>query len=63
MATKYDIPEAMFAKVKEAGAVAAIDKEDLTLFRGPEMARRILLPALRQAARAIVSSRQSGHGS
>jgi len=54
---------AMFAKVKEAGAVAAIDKEDLTLFRGPEMARRILLPALRQAARAIVSSRQSGHGS
>jgi two-component system, chemotaxis family, protein-glutamate methylesterase/glutaminase len=52
---------AMRSKVMEAGAVDAVDKEDLRLHGGSaEQAARILLPALRRAALAQVSVRPAG---
>jgi chemotaxis receptor (MCP) glutamine deamidase CheD/CheY-like chemotaxis protein len=51
---------AMRAKVLEAGAIDAIDKEDLRLHGNGEPAARILLPALRRAALTPVSARPQG---
>ena len=36
--------------LKEAGAAGIIDKDSLSLYRGPELAMQVLLPALRRAA-------------
>jgi len=51
---------AMRAKVLEAGAIDTIDKEDLRLHGQGEAAARILLPALRRAAHALVTARPQG---
>jgi chemotaxis receptor (MCP) glutamine deamidase CheD/CheY-like chemotaxis protein len=52
---------AMRSKVMEAGAVDAIDKEDLRLHGGStDQASRMLLPALRRAALAQVTARPAG---
>ena len=51
---------AMRSKVLDAGAIDAIDKEDLRLHGSGEPAARILLPALRRAAIAPVAARPQG---
>lgn len=50
----------MRTKVLEAGAIDAIDKEDLALYADPASAQRILLPALRRAAATLVHARPQG---
>ena len=44
----------MRQKVMEAGAVGVIDKEELEIYKGMEVLRRVLLPELRRAAETIV---------
>jgi two-component system chemotaxis response regulator CheB len=51
---------AMRGKVLEAGAIYAIDKEELRLHGNGEVASRILLPALKRAALSPVSARPQG---
>lgn len=53
----------MRAKVMKAGAIDAIDKEDLHLYGGGSQAAAIILPALRRAARAVVTTRPLGASS
>lgn len=49
---------AMEAKVREAGAVDVIDKEELELYRGVEVIERVLLPKLRAASTTVVHRRE-----
>lgn len=51
---------AMRSKVLEAGAVDALDKEDLALYADRAKAERLLLPTLRRAAVTPVSIRSQG---
>jgi hypothetical protein len=50
----------MWRNVMEAGAIAAIDKEELALYADPARASDLLLPALRRAARTPVHATPSG---
>ena len=63
LSTIAKVGSAMRAKVMEAGAIDAIDKEDLHLYGGGSQAAAILLPALRRAARAVVTTRPMGASS
>jgi chemotaxis receptor (MCP) glutamine deamidase CheD/CheY-like chemotaxis protein len=45
---------AMRQKVIDAGAVDVIDKEELEIYKGPEVIERVLLPKLRKAAGTTV---------
>lgn len=60
VSTIAKVGSAMRKKVLEAGAIDAIDKEELRLHGNGEPAARILLPALRRAAFAPVSARLQG---
>lgn len=48
---------AMRKNVMDAGAVDVIDKEELEIYKGPEIIRRVLLPKLRNAANTVVKKR------
>ena len=63
LSTIAKVGSAMRAKVMEAGAIDAIDKEDLHLYGGGSQAAAIILPALRRAARAVVTTRPFGASS
>lgn len=60
VSTIAKVGSAMREKVLEAGAIDAIDKEDLRLHGSGEVAARILLPALKRAALSPVSARPKG---
>lgn len=47
----------MRQKVMDAGAVDVIDKEELEIYKGDDVLRRVLLPKLRNAAGTIVTRR------
>jgi chemotaxis receptor (MCP) glutamine deamidase CheD/CheY-like chemotaxis protein len=44
----------MRQKVMQAGAVGVIDKEELEIYKGLDVVRKVLLPELRRAAESIV---------
>jgi two-component system chemotaxis response regulator CheB len=48
---------AMEKNLKDAGAIAVIDKDSLAIYQGYDLAERTLLPALRRAVAAIVQKR------
>jgi chemotaxis protein CheD len=47
----------MRQKVMDAGAVDVIDKEELEIYKGDDILRRVLLPRLRNAAETVVTKR------
>jgi two-component system chemotaxis response regulator CheB len=47
----------MEKNLKDAGAIAVIDKDSLAIYQGFETAERSLLPALRRAVSAVVQKR------
>jgi len=47
----------MEKNLKDAGAIAVIDKDSLAIYKGYETAERTLLPALRRAVSAVVQKR------
>ncbi len=47
----------MRQKVMDSGAVDVIDKEELTLYKGPQVIEQVLLPKLRAAAKTTVVKR------
>lgn len=50
----------MEANLRDAGAVAVIDKDALAIYQGYEQAERTLLPALRRAVAAVVQRQVGG---
>lgn len=48
---------AMRQNVLDAGAVDVIDKEELEIYKGPQIIERVLLPKLRNAANTVVRKR------
>ena len=49
----------MRQKVLDAGAVDVLDKEELQIYKGNEILRRVLLPKLRNAAETVVKKRSA----
>lgn len=50
----------MEKNLKDAGAIAVIDKDSLAIYQGYDVAERALLPALRKAVAAVVQKRTAG---
>jgi chemotaxis receptor (MCP) glutamine deamidase CheD/CheY-like chemotaxis protein len=50
----------MRQKVLDAGAVDVLDKEELEIYKGNDILRRVLLPKLRNAAETVVTKRSAG---